>query len=468
MSPVLGLGGPGGFARDDVAVAAAAAIPTTTSSGSSQRILLLMPPPSVGRWTCTILRATPPAVGVAAATKGRRSGDRSVGCAHTTGPLPTAGAGVVSDGGHRSHPQTRHRRRRAADQPRALLPRLRRPPARPGARRDAAAARARLLPQGLGRDAGRVLHGPDRRADRPDRSRREPAPARRPHAAADTRRRPRARPRAVRQPGEAVERRALPRSRRRADRRLERRRARAGGARRARRPLRARDLPGADAARGRARPAVPLHLRALDQPRPVRGRPRDRRGALRPGQGAGGPATLLPRRAERPLRAARARPLPLPARALPRDGDPRAVALPRHARRRSRGGRRGRRPARGRRAPAAPRALRRGDAARGVGVDVAGDAASSSSRGSASATSSSIRSTGCSTSPISASSTGSTGPTSRTIRGCRWRGRPGTRSSPPPSSSPRSARATCSSTTPTTRSRRASSRTSTGRRPIPR
>ena len=83
---------------------------------------------------------------------------------------------------------------------------------------------------------------------------------------------------------------------------------------------------------------------------------------------------FFPARAERPLRAAGASPLPLPARALPRDGDPRAVALPRHARRRSRGGRRGRRPARGRRAPAPPRAVRRGDAARGVGVDVAGDA----------------------------------------------------------------------------------------------
>ena len=103
----------------------------------------------------------------------------------------------------------------------------------------------------------------------------------------------------------------------------------AGRARRARRPLRARDLPGADAARGRARPAVPLHLRAVDQSRPVRGRPRDRRGALRQGQGPGRPAALLPRRPERPLRSARASPLPLPARALPGDGDPRAGAVPR-------------------------------------------------------------------------------------------------------------------------------------------
>ena len=78
---------------------------------------------------------------------------------------------------------------------------------------------------------------------------------------------------------------------------------------------------------------------------------------------------------------ARAGPLPLSARALPGHGDPRAVALPRHARRRPRGGRRGRRPARGGRAPAAPRALRRGDAARGVGVDVAARCASSSSTG---------------------------------------------------------------------------------------
>ena len=105
------------------------------------------------------------------------------------------------------HPQTRQRRRRAADQPRALVPRLRRPPARAGARRDAAAARARLLPQGLGRDAGRVLHGAHRRPHRPGGSRREPAPRRtagRRSRRSTTAREPR--PRAVRLPGEAVER----------------------------------------------------------------------------------------------------------------------------------------------------------------------------------------------------------------------------------------------------------------------
>ena len=112
-----------------------------------------------------------------------------------------------------------------------------------------------------------------------------------------------------------------------------------------------------------------------------------------------------------PLRAARARPLALPARPLPGHGDPRAVALPRHARRRSRGVGRGRRPARGGRARAAPRALRRGDAARGLGVDVAGDAGAASAGAAASWTSSSTRWRECSTSPISASSRSSTGRT---------------------------------------------------------
>ena len=251
-------------------------------------------------------------------------------CTRTvTKPLPTSSteAGVGSHGGYyRSHPQAHRGRRRSVDQSRALLPRIRRAPARAGARRDPAAARAGLLPQGLGRDAGRVLHGPRRRADRPDQSRCEQAPARRPHAAADTRRRTRARARSVREPGRALEERALPGAGRGADRRLDRRGARAGGARRARRPLRARDLPRTDAAGRRARPAVSLHLRALDQPRPLRGRPRDRRGAPRQGQGAGGPASLLPRRrTQGPLRSARASALPLPARAVPGDGDPRAV-----------------------------------------------------------------------------------------------------------------------------------------------
>ena len=50
--------------------------------------------------------------------------------------------------------------------------------------------------------------------------------------------------------------------------------------------VRARGLPGADAARRRAGPAVPVHLRALAQPRRAGARPGHRRGAVRPGEGA--------------------------------------------------------------------------------------------------------------------------------------------------------------------------------------
>ena len=103
------------------------------------------------------------------------------------------------------------------------------------------------------------------------------------------------------------------RSRRWATRR--RRAARARGA------VPAGDLPGADAARRRARAAVPVHLRALAQPRRARPRPGDRRGAVRARQGAGGPAALLPGRLERPAAAARERDRPLPRPALPRHGD---------------------------------------------------------------------------------------------------------------------------------------------------
>ena len=56
--------------------------------------------------------------------------------------------------------------------------------------------------------------------------------------------------------------------------------------------LRARDLSRADAARGRARPAVPVHLAPLGQPRALRRRPGHGRGALRARQGAGRPAAL--------------------------------------------------------------------------------------------------------------------------------------------------------------------------------
>ena len=117
---------------------------------------------------------------------------------------------------------------------------------------------------------------------------------------------------------------------------------------RARRALRARDLPGADAARRRAGPAVPVHLAAsrsasaCSSRDPETGEERFAR-------------VKVPERLPRFLAVgARGLLLPLetrdralPAVALSRDGDRRARGLPRHARRRLRGLGRGGRPARG-------------------------------------------------------------------------------------------------------------------------
>ena len=111
-----------------------------------------------------------------------------------------------------------------------------------------------------------------------------------------------------------------------------------------------RDLPGPDAARGRPRPAVPVHLGALAEPRGVRARPGVRRGAVRARQGPGGAAALPRARPAEAPAPARGRDRALPRRALPGDGDPRAGGLPRHPRRRPRGLRRRRRPPRGGRA----------------------------------------------------------------------------------------------------------------------
>ena len=76
--------------------------------------------------------------------------------------------------------------------------------------------------------------------------------------------------------------------------------------------------------------------------------------------------------AGRAARSARVGDRALPAVALPRDGDLRARALPRHPRRRLRGVGRRRRPARGRRVGAPPPPLRRRRARRGVGLGVGG------------------------------------------------------------------------------------------------
>ena len=84
------------------------------------------------------------------------------------------------------------------------------------------------------------------------------------------------------------------------------------------RRLPARDLPRADAARGRPGPAVPVHLGPLALARGLRRRPRDGRGALRARQDPRRPAALPRDRRPRPLRPARAGHRALPPDALPR------------------------------------------------------------------------------------------------------------------------------------------------------
>ena len=97
-----------------------------------------------------------------------------------------------------------------------------------------------------------------------------------------------------------------------------RHRERARGARRA---LRAPGLPGADAARDRPRPAVPLHLEPLAEPRrrPPRSRPGHRGAGA--GEGAeGAPRPLPAARRRHHVRPARGRDRRQPRRAVPRHG----------------------------------------------------------------------------------------------------------------------------------------------------
>jgi len=77
--------------------------------------------------------------------------------------------------------------------------------------------------------------------------------------------------------------------------------------RRARAEIRQRGFPGAHPARCRARPAVPVHLAALAQPRRARARPGHWRGALRQAQGPRGPASLPAHKRKGPAAAARTR-----------------------------------------------------------------------------------------------------------------------------------------------------------------
>ena len=264
--------------------------------------------------------------------------------------------------------------------------------------------------------ARRVLHGADRRPERPGGGR--ASPCARPTAARRSRRSTRARERVLELQAEqarvwarrAAARRSPPRASSSCASSDSREAERAELAA----PLRARHLPGADAARRRPRTAVPVHLGPVAQPRRVR--PRSRRRARSASRASRCPracrASSRSATASRPLRPARAGDRRTSCRRSSRAWTiVERVRLPRHARRRLRGLGRGRRPARGGRARAAPAPLRRGHARRGVGRDVAARCASAFSRASRRRRSRSIRSTARSTSRTPPSWRSSTGPT---------------------------------------------------------
>ena len=263
---------------------------------------------------------------------------------------------------------------RPVPRPRAVVAALQ--PAGAGARRGRApaAARAAALPGDLRQQPRRVLHGAGGRSQAPDRGRRGRARGVRADAARG------ARPDLEHRRGpDGPARARVPRRHRAFARRARHRAGAVGGPRRRRaevlqEAVQAAHLPGADPARGRPGAPVPLHLRALAQPRGDRAQPEDRQGALRPGQGA---AELQPLRAAArrdrrrpPLRAARGRDRRAPQAAVPRHGGAGRAHLPGHPQRgpRGRGGRH-REPAQGARARAAPPQVRPRGAARGRGVD---------------------------------------------------------------------------------------------------
>ena len=291
----------------------------------------------------------------------------------------------------------------AVPQPRALLARLQRPRAAARRGRAPAAARAGQVLRDLHDQPRRVLHGARRRPARPDRRRRgEPEPGRA-DPLGDDRADPRARARPGPAPDRLLRRRCCARRWPTHDIRVVAvERARRRAARRPRQALPEGDLPCADAAGGRPRAALPLHLEPVAEPRRARARPDQRSDGVRAREGADrDPAALrhaqAARARARAAGAARGRDRQPPRRPLPRHGDRRLRRLPRHPRRRPRGLRRRRRSAAGGRGRAAPPALRRGRARGGRRPLLTRGCARSSRRCSACRRRRSIPSTACST-----------------------------------------------------------------------
>ena len=228
----------------------------------------------------------------------------------------------------------------AVPQPRAVLAGLQRARPRAGRRPESPAPRApdvllEVLPA-----PRRVLRGARQRPHGPGRVGPHGSLSGRTHAAADAGRDPRAGARAVGRAVEPLEAGAAPGAREGRDPHRPDRGLLREGARGARGALRPGDLSRADAARGRARPAVSVHLRSVAVARSVRPGSQDRRGALRASEGSRASAPLHQRREAPPLSAPRARDHVLAHVALPEDGDLRMRAVPRHEGRRLRGLRR--------------------------------------------------------------------------------------------------------------------------------
>ncbi len=214
-------------------------------------------------------------------------------------------------------------------------------------------------------------------------------------------------------------------------------------------------------------PAVPLHLRPLAQPGAARARSGEGRDPLRAHQGAAAAAALPAGRRPPPGPAGGRHPLPRGA-ALPRDGGARHLALPGHARRGLLDlGRVGRPPRRGR-GPAAPPPLRARRAPGGGGGRARG-ARGGPDRGPRGRRPRHLPHPAAARLHLAlgAGHHGPPGP-ARRRRGSRAPGRAcAPRRARSSTSSPRSARATSSCTTPTTTSTPASSASSSRRSRTP-
>ena len=280
-------------------------------------------------------------------------------------------------------------------QPRAVVARVQRPRPARGARRAEPAARAGQVPGHLRRQPRRVLPGPRGRAPPAGRGRQGRPLARRSDGRRAAGGRPRARARPRRRPLRHL--RVGPPVARRRRHRAGRLRGHPGAPRGAPAAVPRRDLPGPDAARGRSRAPVPVHLDAepVDRGRPARSG--DRRARLRPGQGPADPAAAARGRAVA-LRPARPDHRGQPRRPVLGHGGRGAPPLPGHPQRRlrDRGGR-GRRPPAGDRGGAPAAAVRGGRPARGRTVDAGRHARAPAARPRARARRTATTSAGCST-----------------------------------------------------------------------